>query len=98
MHVARSFGRGTLAAFFTWLLVLSVPLWALAWAWGSGSWSMGVPKAREWFVTAIMWCPGLAALIACATTRTSSASGTVIFDHQYIGTVCGCGLVSRTRT
>jgi membrane protease YdiL (CAAX protease family) len=71
MHVARSIGRGTLAAFFTWLLVLSVPLWALAWAWGSGTWTPGVPKAREWFVTAIMWCPGLAALIACATTRTS---------------------------
>jgi membrane protease YdiL (CAAX protease family) len=71
MRIDRAYGRGTLPAFFVWLLVLSSVFWALAWLTASGAWAIGAPKAREWFVTGIMWCPGLAALIACATTGTS---------------------------
>ena len=71
MRIDRSIGRTTLVVFFVSLLALSIGFWWLAWAWGAGDWMPGAPKSREWFVVAIMWCPGLAALIACATTRTS---------------------------
>lgn len=71
MQVGRRFGRGTLAAFFVWLVVLSSLFWAVAWLAASGAYTFGGAKPREWFVTGLMWCPGLAALIACATTRTS---------------------------
>ena len=70
MRTEVGFGRGTVAGFFVWLLVLSSLFWALAWVAASGAWTFGAPKAREWFVTGLMWCPGLAALIACATTKT----------------------------
>jgi membrane protease YdiL (CAAX protease family) len=73
MHVDRSIGRGTLAAFFAWLVVLSSLFWVVAWLAASGTYTFGGAKSREWFVTGLMWCPGLAALIACATTRTPFA-------------------------
>jgi uncharacterized protein len=66
--VRKVSSRG-LTSFMLILVGLSTAFWVLAWLSVSGAWTFGAPKAREWFVTGLMWCPGVAALLACTLDR-----------------------------
>ena len=83
MHRASRWPVGT---FLVVLVATSSLFWAFAWMVASGAWPFGPPKAREWFVTGLMWCPALAALIACTIARTPYARlGTRLPRGRWLG-------------
>jgi membrane protease YdiL (CAAX protease family) len=68
------------------LVLLTSGFWALSWLAALGKWSFGGPKTRELFVTGLMWCPGVAALLACALLRTPLSSlGMRLPRIRYLG-------------
>lgn len=72
--------------FLGWLLLLSSGFWLLTWLAATGRWTFGAPQTREWFVTGLMWCPGIAALLACAGLRKPLASLGLGLPHgRYLG-------------
>ena len=68
------------------LVLLTSGFWALSWLAALGKWSFGGPKTRELFVTGLMWCPGVAALLSCALLRKRLSSlGMRLPRIRYLG-------------
>lgn len=57
-----------IAVFLALTVALTAPFWILSWLSVTGHWQFGGPKVRELFVTGLMWCPGVAAVITCLLT------------------------------
>lgn len=74
-----------MAVFFATLVVLSLAFWALAWLEAAGAWAPGSREARQWFVTGLMWCPGLAALAAVAGNADRALLGLALPRFRWLG-------------
>ena len=86
MRWSRSATWPRVFLFLGLLVLLTSGFWALSWLAALGNWSFGGPKTRELFVTGLMWCPGIAALLACALLRKPLSSlGMRLPRMRYLG-------------
>lgn len=66
--VSAPSSRRRIVVFLVLTVASTAAFWWLSWLSATGRWQFGSPRLRELFVTGLMWCPGLAALVACRWT------------------------------
>lgn len=93
-HMDAAPVRRRVAIFIAMTVLATSVFWWLSWLSATGRWQFGAPALRQLFVTGLMWCPGLAALLTCLVTgKPWSELGMALPSARYLGIGLGLPLV-----